>query len=96
MLYTEHSFFCLCELSFTYDFFIVCVLCNSWYFLSRDFKVLVANFALGAKLPVRGQKDALDKEIATCSSSCKGNTIDSGAWWAAVHGVTQSRTQLGE
>ena len=26
--------------------------------------------------------------------SCLGNPMDSGAWWAAVHGVTKSRTQL--
>ena len=26
--------------------------------------------------------------------SCLENPVDIGAWWAAVHGVTQSRTQL--
>ena len=26
--------------------------------------------------------------------SCLGNPMDGGAWWAAVHGVTKSRTQL--
>ena len=26
--------------------------------------------------------------------SCLENPVDKGAWWAAVHGVTQSRTQL--
>ena len=26
--------------------------------------------------------------------SCLENPTDGGAWWAAVHGVTQSRTQL--
>ena len=25
---------------------------------------------------------------------CLENPVDRGAWWAAVHGVTQSRTQL--
>ena len=24
--------------------------------------------------------------------SCLGNSMDSGAWWATVHGVTKSRT----
>ena len=28
------------------------------------------------------------------STSCLENTRDGGAWWAAVHGVTQSWTQL--
>ena len=26
--------------------------------------------------------------------SCLGNPRDGGAWWAAVYGVAQSRTQL--
>ena len=26
--------------------------------------------------------------------SCLGNPVDRGAWWAAVYGVTQSRTRL--
>ena len=26
--------------------------------------------------------------------SCLENPVDRGAWWAAVHGVTQSRTRL--
>ena len=26
--------------------------------------------------------------------SCLGNPTDTGAWWAAVHGVTKSWTQL--
>ena len=26
--------------------------------------------------------------------SCLGNPMDGGAWWAAVYGVTQSRTRL--
>ena len=26
--------------------------------------------------------------------SCLDNPVDRGAWWAAVHGVAQSQTQL--
>ena len=26
--------------------------------------------------------------------SCLENPVDGGAWWAAVHGVTQSQTRL--
>ena len=87
-------------------------------FLSRDFKVLVADFALRSTLPVQvslvgsmvknppsnaGEvgwipetEGALEKEMATCSSSCLGNPMDAGAWWAAAHGLTESQTQLGE
>ena len=28
--------------------------------------------------------------------SCLENSMDRGAWWAAVHGVTRSRTRLSE
>ena len=28
--------------------------------------------------------------------SCLGNPMDGGAWWAAVHGVTESRTRLSD
>ena len=28
--------------------------------------------------------------------SCLENPMDGGAWWAAVHGVTESRTQLSD
>ena len=28
--------------------------------------------------------------------SCLENPTDGGAWWAAVHGVTKSQTQLGD
>ena len=28
--------------------------------------------------------------------SCLENLIDRGAWWATIHGVTKSRTQLSD
>ena len=28
--------------------------------------------------------------------SCLENTMDGGSWWATVHGVTKSRTQLSD
>ena len=34
------------------------------------------------------------KEIATCSRILVGNSMDRGAWWATVHGVTKSQTWL--
>ena len=32
----------------------------------------------------------------TLHSSCLENPMDSGAWWAVVHGVTKSRTRLSD
>ena len=37
---------------------------------------------------------ALEKEMATHSSVLAWRIPGMGAWWAAVYGVTQSRTQL--
>ena len=45
---------------------------------------------------IPGSERSLEEEIATWSSACTGNPMDAGAWWAAVHGVTESQTQLGE
>ena len=49
-----------------------------------------------------GWEDALEEEIATHSSgtplqySCLENPMDGRAWWAAAHGVAQSRTRLND
>ena len=40
-----------------------------------------------------GQENPLEKEMATHSSILAWkNPMDRGAWWAAVHGITKSRT----
>ena len=39
-------------------------------------------------------RDRLEKEMATHSSLLAWRISDRGAWWAAVYGVTQSRTRL--
>ena len=42
------------------------------------------------------QEDHLEKEMATRSSilACQIPWTERGAWWATVHGVTKSQTQL--
>ena len=43
-----------------------------------------------------GWEDSLEEGIETHFSILAWrNRIDRGAWWAAVHGITKSRTQLG-
>ena len=37
-----------------------------------------------------GWEDPLEEGLATHSCSCLENLKDRGAWWATVHGVTQS------
>ena len=42
-----------------------------------------------------GQKDPLEKGMATwLQYSCLENSMDRGAWWATVHGVSKSQTRL--
>ena len=42
-----------------------------------------------------GQEDPLEKEMATHSSILAWRiSMDRGAWWASVHGVAKSQTQM--
>ena len=43
-----------------------------------------------------GQKDSLEKEMATHSTILAlENSMDKEPWWATDHGVTKSHTRLG-
>ena len=44
-------------------------------------------------VPSLSQEDALEEEVAT-QHSCLENPMDRRAWWATVHGVEKTRTQL--
>ena len=41
-----------------------------------------------------GWADPVEKEIATYSSVLVWDIPDTGVWWATVHGVAKSGTQL--
>ena len=42
-----------------------------------------------------GQEDPMEEEMLTHSKDfCLGNTMDTGAWWATVHGVTRAGHDL--
>ena len=46
---------------------------------------------------IPGLEDPLEEGMATNSQySSPGNSMDRGAWWAIVHGVAESRAQLGD
>ena len=50
-----------------------------------------------AQVQSLGQEDALEKEMATHSSILGlESPTDREAWWATVHGVSKSRTQLSD
>ena len=41
-------------------------------------------------------KDAREGNGTPLQYPCLANPMDGGAWWAAVHGVAMSRTQLSD
>ena len=41
-----------------------------------------------------GIHDVHDVNVNDEKQPCRGNPRDTGAWWAAIYGVTQSRTRL--
>ena len=50
--------------------------------------------ALGTQVQSLGRGDCLEKGNGyQLQYSCLGNSIDRGAWWATVHGVSNSQTQ---
>ena len=58
---------------------------------------MVKNLPAMGKTWVRslGWEDPLEKEMATHSSVlARRIPMDRGAWWATVHGVAKSQTQL--
>ena len=43
-----------------------------------------------------GREDPLEKRMGIHSSILAWRILERGAWWATVHGVTKSQTQLGD
>ena len=43
-----------------------------------------------------GWEEPLKKAMATHSSSCLENSMDRGAWWSTIYGVTKSQTRLSD
>ena len=69
---------------------------SSWASLVAQ---MIKNLPARQETQVRplGQENPLEKEMATHSSILAWkNPMDRGAWWAAVHGITKSRTQLND
>ena len=45
---------------------------------------------------ILGWEVSLEKGMATRSFSCLENSMDRGAWWSIVHGVTKTWAQLSD
>ena len=56
--------------------------------------ILVVSTAQQRESAVRIHISLLFEWISFPRRSCLKNPMDRGAWWAAVHGVTEDRTQL--
>ena len=50
---------------------------------------------LGSMIPGSGRSPGVGNGN-TLKYSCQGNSMDRGAWWAIVHGVTKSQTRLSD
>ena len=48
------------------------------------------------RVRTQGREDSLEKGMTTHSSILAWNSMDRGAWWATVHGVTKSWTPLSD
>ena len=60
-------------------------------FLSDEYKEIEENNRMGKT------RDLFRKVNGTLLQySCLENLMDGGAWWAAVHGITKSRTRLSD
>ena len=74
---------------------IYCLFCDR----ASPIAQLVKNMPAMQETPVLslGQEDPMEKEMATYSSILAWRiSMDRGAWWATVHGVAKSRTQLSD
>ena len=68
---------------------------GSWGFISRDHK----SWGMGCFPPLSVNQDDIVIRVSSHTGnplqySCLENPRDGGGWWAAVHGVTRSRTRL--
>ena len=45
---------------------------------------------------IPGSKGPLEEEMTTHSSTCLENSMDRGGWWAIIHVVANSWTQLND
>ena len=67
--------------------------------IKKDFKRLLTNRSPQTKQMVPKVSPWLflgEGNGTPLQSSCLENPMDGGAWWAAVHGVTKSRTRLSD
>ena len=66
--------------------------CVPWLYILGSFWMWVAHFVIYIiLLAFSGEGDGTPLQY-----SCLENSMDGGAWWAAVHGVTKSQARLSD
>ena len=85
----------------TYQFPILVFLCLNYLTVGTtasggsDGKVSTYNVGDLGSIPVSGRSSGKGNDYPL-QYSCLENPMDGGAWWATVHGITNSRTQLSD
>ena len=78
---------------------------SQWRYLYNTYVYMGLPWPLGwSSLPTMlqtwfrslGWEEPLKKAMATHSSSCLENSMDRGAWWSTIYGVTKSQTRLSD
>ena len=67
-----------------------------WHFILADELPLEAGKISAPEFLLVPLTHCYDKPGTPLQYSCLANPMDGGAWWAAVHGVTKSRTRLSD
>ena len=75
-------FLCLCHLKYSLEFL------NQWYGLLSSWWIVSLEYLEDS---IYGSREGNGTPL---QYSCLENPMGRGAWWAAVHGVTKSRTRL--
>ena len=83
----QHSAFFMVQLSHPYKTAGKTIALTRWMFVGKVMSLL---FNMLSRLVIRESNGTL------LQYSCLENPMDGGAWSAAVHGVTKSRTQLSD
>ena len=68
---------------------------NGWFPGGSDGKASTRNVGDPGSIPGSGRSPG-EGNGNPLQYSCLENSMDGGAWWAAVHGVTKSQTRLSD
>ena len=71
----------------------------------KEFRIMIVKMIKNLENKMEKMQDSVNKDLEELKGegngtplqySCLENPMDGGAWWAAIHGVTKSRTRLSD